>query len=889
MKVNQSYRLNNGDQIMVREQYRHYQTNQMDYLIQQADGTKCIISQAELQILIQKRRTDQEKLALYIKYFAGRPDVYAQKWSNGRGYSPALKNWWAFYQARNDKAVQEKLPKNYAPYNTQVVHDQIASSDSYHHFGIYPLLDGDCTKLLVFDLDKHGAPVKPAETAKAIIATCQKYQIDCLPEISSSGDSYHVWIFFKEPIRALRARQLGKLILIETMVNSEAVDISCFDRMIPNQDRLPKKGFGNLIALPLKWSEVRQQRSIFTDSQLNPLPISQLFDRLAATKRYSDAEIRQKMRKMSQDMQLMPGQNHELNLATLKEFPNDIYGQINGEIQIKRQSLTRREQLSLLNLATFDNPEFVKKQRMRVPVWDIPSVLTAGRMDRNYLYLPRGVLDELKTYCHCHLVEHFTTVQPLQVKFSGQLRSEQEQAVENLAGHQLGMISAHTGFGKTVVGCALIARRHARTLIIVPTASIAKQWQQSAMQFLTIEDEPFEERTKTGRKVRKKKVELISGTRNHPSYLVDVVNIRKLTRMQETDRAVFYQNYGQIIVDECHHISATTFERVLVQANVRYIVGLTATPERNDGLENFMHYRCGEIYYQSKNEDNYLIQRYLYVRYTGFGESARSINNGRYAQLLSELSESHERNNLIVSDLRQALQEGRHILLLSERIKHLQILQDLLAPYLTDEQLCLITGRNNTGLAISDEEKPYVILSTNKYVGEGFDLPSLDTLFLTLPFSWEGNTKQYLGRLERGLSRKDELRVYDYVDIANDIFAKMYQKRVRVYKKLGYEFVKNNKWNNYAAVYYTDSEYLPVWQHDFTDALVIYLRLKQLDQIQIDLLNRLAREGKKVYLEVERAKHQELDKRLSSKININWCKRIGNNICVLDYLSLIHI
>ncbi|WP_267202258.1 TOTE conflict system archaeo-eukaryotic primase domain-containing protein [Limosilactobacillus kribbianus] len=883
MNINQTYTFNNGDQVTLKSQYHHYRTDQIDYLIQQSDGTEYIIGQTELQALIQKSRTDQEKLALYIKYFSGRPDVCAQKWSNGKGYSPALKNWWAFYQARNDKVAQEKLPKNYVPYNTQVVRDQITSSDPYHHFGIYPLLDNDCTKLLVFDLDQHGAPVKPAKTAKAIITTCRKYQIDCLPEISSSGNSYHLWLFFKEPIQAATARRLGKLILIEAMVNSEDVDISCFDRMIPNQNRLPKKGFGNLIALPLKWSEVQKQCSIFTDDQLRPLPISQLFDRLEATKRYTDAEIHQRMQKMSQDMQLMSGQNHELSLATIKQFPAAVYGRINGELQIERQSLTRQEQLSLLGLATFSNPEFVKKQRIRAPVWDIPSVLTAGRLDRSNLYLPRGVLGELEKHCRCHFDERFTSAKPLHVTFSGKLRPEQEQAVESVESHQLGMISAHTGFGKTVVGCALVARRHARTLIVVPTASIAKQWQQSAQQFLTIKDEPFEERTKTGRKVRKKKVELISGTRNRPSYLVDVVNIRKLTRMRETERGRFYQNYSQIIVDECHHISATTFEQVLVQANVRYIVGLTATPERNDGLEKFMHYRCGAIRYQSRAEDNYLIQRYLYVRYTGFGENAKSIQRGNYAQLLNELSENRERNNLIVNDLRQALQEGRHILLLSERIKHLRILRDLLAPYLSNSQLCLITGGKGTNLTIGNEEQPYVILSTNKYVGEGFDLPSLDTLFLTLPFSWKGNTKQYLGRLERGLLHKDELRVYDYVDIANDTFAKMYQKRVRVYKKQGYEFVKSKKWKNYAAVYYTNSEYFQVWQQDFAGAAVIYLRIKRLDQLQVDMLNRLSKEKKEIYLETEMAGQSELEKHLSRQISVNWCRRIGNNICVFDY------
>lgn len=877
MKPNHRYRLRNGDQVVIKEQLSHYQTQQIDYLINDQNGQNYIISQHEFQRLLVRQRTTSEKLALYSQYFSGRSDVYAQKWSNGKGYSPALKNWWAFYQTRHDKDAQNHLTKEYAPYTNQVIYDQITSNDQYHHYGIYPLLDDDCTRLLVFDFDKHGSPVNPTRITQAVLDTCRKYHVSCLSEVSSSGNSYHVWFFFSQPIKAQLARSFGKLILIETMLTSDDVDITCFDRMVPGQDRLPKKGFGNLIALPLKWSEVQSQRSTFVDERLQPLPPDQLFDRLANTKRYSAEELMELINMIVKDMQLLPGQNRIPNLSDVVDYPASISGYIAGEIFIERQKLTRREQLSLLGLATFNSPEFIKKQRMRAPVWNVPSTLTAGRIDGSYIRLPRGVFADLQEHCICHLRKQFSDPPKLKVSFKGELRTEQSVAVRKIGQHHLGMICAHTGFGKTVVGCALIAERSARTLIIVPTTNIAKQWQEAGMNFLVINDSPFAERTKHGRLVRKRKVEVITGARNHPSKLVDVVNIRKLTRMNPAERTALFQDYEQVIVDECHHISATTFEKVLVEANVHYIVGLTATPERNDGLEQFMHYRCGPIYYQGSEEEDYLIHRYLYPRYTNFGEEETADEAENYPQRINHLAENAERNQLIANDVKHVLAEKRHVLLLSERVKHLKELRKLLLRFVNREQLCLVTGSGNSEITIKNQRAAYIILSTSKYVGEGFDMSSLDTLFLTMPFSWRGNTKQYLGRLERGLADKDELRVYDYVDLADDTFAKMYQKRMRVYRKLGYEFVKSKKWNRYDSAYYTSRDYMAVWRHDLEQSTVVYMRLKHLTAQQVSLLNELAQDGKKVYLETV-----EEQPTLVGQISVRQ-RRVGTNLCIFDY------
>lgn len=875
-------RLNTGEFVTVINKLRHFHSNKLDFIVEDAQGVQYVISEKELSQLTVKKRSTDEKLRLYMEYFAGRTDVLAQKWSNGKGYSPALRNWYAFYQTRNNPENQQQLTKQYLPYTKKVVYDQISSSDAYHRYGIYPLLPNDCTKLLAFDLDKHTSTLDPDQATKSIVDTCSKYHLDCLPEISSSGNSFHVWIFFAEPIKAKLARQLGKLLLMSAMMDGEGVDLSCFDRLIPAQDHLPKKGFGNLIALPLKWSDVKDGKSIFTDRNLQPTDPDQLFDQLEKTKKYSGVEIENSVNQIIADLGLMPGVNQAFDLSQFQSFPKEVTGYIGGQLFIRRSNLTRKEQLALLGLATFQNPEFIKKQKMRMPVWDVPSMLTAGAIDGQYLCLPRGILNEIKVHSSCHLTTQFTEPSSLKVEFNGRLRPQQTEAVKALGDSQLGIICAHTGFGKTIVGCNLIAKRHLPTLIIVPTVNIARQWQQTALKFLSIDGEPFLEKTATGKKVKKQRVEIINGTRNHPSRLVDIVNIRKLGRMSSQERARFYQSYGQIIIDECHHISAVTFEKVLDEANVKYIVGLTATLERSDGLQRFVSYRCGQVKYQSSEEADVLIHRYLYTRYTSIGETEGFEPSLTYAKKVTLLENSGERNREIVGDAVNCLKQGRHILLLSTRVKHLQILAKMLRQSFTDCPIYLVHGgASQKELKIKDTKAAYILLSTNTYVGEGFDLPSLDTLFFALPFSWKGNTQQYLGRLERGLDKKDELRVFDYVDIADPMFGRMFQKRARVYKQDHYEFVAQDGKHSYRSAYLTKDDYLPIWLNDVRKGKEIVVTVKQVSRQLIETVNHLAMQGKKITVVL--AKKDEGQKlRFLSSVTIKSGSDLKSNVCVID-------
>lgn len=884
MKKGEILELNNGDTIKILEEFTFYGDKEQKFFrIVSKNGDESIISESELLRLQLKRRSTKEKLRLYRRYFNGRPDIVAQKWSNGKGYSPALTNWWDFYNLRNSKEAQSKLVKEYLPYTEKVIYDQIMSDDRYHRYGIYPLLKDDTTNLLVFDFDNHSSDNSPDDAAKAIIETCGKYKIKCLNERSSSGQGYHIWIFFSQPIKAELARGLGKLLLMEAISSSESLDFTSFDRMIPNQDHLPKRGFGNLISLPLKWSDIKNNCSTFVDDKLIPFPYHQIFDVLEATPQYSESQIRKFIQNIRQDRGILSNDFSFTAINENSDIPKEINGYIDGEINIQRTNLTHSQQLALLCLATFDNPEYIQKQRMRVPVWDIPSVLTLAKIDHQYIRLPRGLYGKLSSLSKCQFEEKFNDVPNLKVKFKGELRDSQIQAINRIANRNLGTICAHTGFGKTVVGCGIISKRQERTLIIVPTTSIAKQWKRSVKQFLKINDDPYEELTPKGRIVKKEKVEIISGSRNHPSNLIDIVSIQKLSRMTIDERKNFFIHYGQVIVDECHHIAANTFESILSVSSVKYIVGLTATPERKDGLENFVFYRCGEICYQSSDEELMpsIIQRYLYPRYSGVGELTYQRNSYSYAEKINNLSLNDERNQMIVQDVIACLKEGRHILLLSERVNHLKILQKLLLDKINKDRMYLVTSGNGD-LRNVDLQKPGIILSTSKFVGEGFDLPELDTLFLTLPFSWKGNTKQYLGRLERGLDQKDELRVFDYIDLTEDMFEKMYRKRLKVYQDSGYQIVVSSGINGYRTNYFGYRDYYDVWENDLHTADHIFVRCKKLGPHLISELNNLTKLGKTVNVEISEKEYADSKQQLLTS-NVESLSEVGNNICMFDH------
>ncbi|MDR2832293.1 MAG: DEAD/DEAH box helicase family protein [Streptococcaceae bacterium] len=670
------------------------------------------------------------------------------------------------------------------------------------------MLEGDKTKFIVLDFDKDQA----LTDVLAVIQSARKHQIELLIERSQSGVGIHLWLFFDEEIPAYLARKLGQLLLLDT-TNRTNTNLMSYDRMNPMQDSLPKDSFGNLIALPLKWENVQEGKSTFLDENLNLVPIQYLWQHLAMIYKYSLEEVNQLIEKLEIENPIQEYTKEPSKASTKVIYPEKIEVQLNGELKISKENLTRQEQISLMYLATFKNPEYYKRQSTRTTTWNVPRLITSATEDNHYIYLPRGLKETLKIYVDKVAIDNQQARgDSISVDFKGKLYPEQEEALVAILENEEGILCGRTGFGKTIIAANLISQRKTSTLILVQNQNLARQWKDQLLKFLDIKSEPFIEYTQKGRIKKKEKVGIISGSKLQQTKVIDVAMIQKLARLPKAKLQEFLSNYGQVIVDECHHIAAKSFEEVIKEAPAKFILGLSATPQREDGLTPINFMRLGEVIFESEkiSQDNLLIKNYLYPRYTSIGEIDRNFDHLGYSEQINFLAQSGERNKQITDDIQENYELGRTSLVLSERVEHLNILRDILEENM---KTFLLSGsqtkRQNQQIIseLKDEKQPFVLFATSKLVGEGFDLAQLDTLFLTLPFKAKGSHKQYLGRLQRDLQNKDELRVYDYVDISSGMFANMYQKRLKVYKEMEYIIAQDEATRKYQARLFSNIDY----------------------------------------------------------------------------------
>lgn len=807
--------LRNKKKIEVIESIPHLITKEIQYIVRTENGEQFIISQSDLEDLLPKIEfSKEEKIQLFLNYFQGRKDVYAKRWisKDRKGYVPHCGNEWTYQcpkKTQNNPRYDCNQCKNRAllPYdeNTVMKHIQNGQKDFY---GIYPMIDGDKTSFIVLDFDKADA----LKEATAVYKSAQNYQIDMLIERSQSGKGIHLWLFFEEAIPASLARNLGNLLLLDTTNHSET-NLMSYDRMIPMQDSLSKGSFGNLIALPLKGENVKEGKSIFLDNNFNAVPSRYLWQHLSSIDKYSLPEVNQLIEQLENENPIQEYTKEPAKTSAKVRYPQMIQIEKSGELIISKKGLTRKEQISLMYLATFKNPEYYKKQNSRIPTWDTPRLITSAREDSDFIYLPRGLEETLKVCVEeIEVLDNRNKGNEILVEFTGELYPEQEKALSSILENEEGILCARTGFGKTVVAADLIVFRKISTLVLVQNQNLAEQWQLQLLKFLNIDTEPFIEYTPKGRVKRKDKIGIIAGNKIQQTKVVDIAMIQKLARLSKEELKEFLSNYGQVIVDECHHIAAQSFEKVIRQASAKYVLGLSATPEREDGLTPINFMRLGKVIFESEktSQDNLLIKNFLYPRYTSIGEIDRGFEQLTYAEQLGFLSQSKERNQQIIEDVQENYRLGRTSLVLSERIEHLNALQSLF----DKEFSCFVlsghqTKKKNKQIIseLRKETQPFILLSTSKLVGEGFDLPQLDTLFLTLPFKARGSHKQYLGRLQRNLINKDELRVYDYVDISSGMFANMYHKRLKVYREMEYEVAEDEATRKYQSRLFSDYNY----------------------------------------------------------------------------------
>ena len=738
----------------------------------------------------------RKRIALFRSLFRGREDVYARRWEkddSGSGYAPAaVKDWKAINRSRPEerKKVDQKT-RRLLPMTDAVIENHLLGKETV---GVYPLLPDETCWFLAVDFDKKTWEYD----SQAFVETCQELSVPAALERSRSGKGGHIWIFFDRALSAITARKLGCVILTRTMERRHQVGLDSYDRFFPNQDTMPKGGLGNLIALPLQFAPRKSGNSVFIDSDFHPYHdqwqfLSTIRRMPADTAEEIVAEAQRKGDLIGVRMSIADdeGVQDPWTLpASRKRRERPIEGPLPRSVQIVRANLVYVEKKDLppamlnrlLRLAVFQNPEFYKAQAMRLSTYDKPRVIACGQEFAQHIAVPRGCLTETLALLEAHKIrpevrdERYAGA-AIEAEFQGQLRPFQEEAVAKITGYDEGILCAPTAFGKTAVAAWLIAKRKVNTLVIVHRQQLLDQWQERLGMFL---DLPA------------KSIGHIGGGKMDRTGCVDVAVIQSLYRKDEVKD--FVAEYGQVIVDECHHISAFTFEQVMRQVKAKYVVGLTATPTRKDGHHPIIYMQCGPVRFSMSARtmtETTPFEHKVTPRHTEF-RMAPDLTEVTIQDIYAALVDDASRNEMIANDIVGTIESGRCPLLLTGRTEHLQYFASKLAG--VAKHVFVLKGgmgkkqRRATAAALASvpEDESRVILATGSYIGEGFDDARLDTLFLAMPISWKGTLQQYVGRLHRLHDNKRFVQVYDYVDNCVPMLVRMYERRLRGYAAIGY-------------------------------------------------------------------------------------------------------
>src|SRR3989339_74448 len=639
---------------------------------------------------------------------------------------------------------------------------------------------------------------------------CTENNIPIAVERSRSGNGAHIWIFFEEPVSATIARKLGSSLLTCVMNNRHEISFKSYDRLFPSQDIMPKGGFGNLIALPLQGYARRLGNSVFIDEKVVPYPDQWAY--LSEIKKMSLDEVQEKIEVLSNENELgvlvkaeeetKPWEKKKAEQKLSKtDFPEVVTIVKANMLYLEKVVIAQKALTRIKRLAAFKNPEFYKAQAMRLPTYDKPRIIFTLDETEKYLGIPRGCEDALIKLLNDanvpYVVDNKTNEgKRIKVKFNGELNADQKPANSALLKHDLGVLSATTAFGKTVIGANLIASRKTNTLILVHTQALLTQWQKALLQFLSINEPlPKQPIKKKGRKKKHSIIGLLGGGKNTLTGIVDVAIMQSLINKQEVKEMV--KDYGMVIVDECHHVPAFNFEKILKTINAKYVYGLTATPIRQDGHHPIIFMQCGPIRYAvdaKAQAEKRPFDHFIIPRFTSFKKPlSQDEKNWHITQIYQSISDDELRNRQIANDILKSLEAGRTPLVLTERASHVNALAKMLSKECANVIPLIGSASQKEKREIMQrlhsipKEDPLVIVATGKYVGEGFDYPRLDTLFLVMPVAWKGTITQYAGRLHRLYEDKKEVLIYDYVDIHVPVLERMYHKRVKGYAQIGYK------------------------------------------------------------------------------------------------------
>lgn len=709
-----------------------------------------------------------EKLELIRSLFGARSDVYAQRWENqntGRsGWSPAVRGGWS---------NKRRATKDYLPLTDDVFASHLRGNAT---IGIYPLLPGDTCTLLACDFDDGSW----ALDALAFLDECHAADVPAVLERSRSGEGAHVWVFFDQPVAATAARAMGMGLLRKAMTKRAELDLASYDRFFPSQDFMPKGSFGNLIALPLHGERATQGCTVFLDpTTMEPWPDQWAF--LSSVSRLSsDAVVA--LADTLRSVEAGPG----LSLADLADAdgpkpPPAIDAQITGMLSLRRAGLPPALVAGLKHLGSLANPEFYEKERMRFSTWDTPRFIRCYREDLEWLHLPRGLLEQITELIDAagsrlDLTDKRPDHEHIALEITTALRPHQRAAVDAVVDHELAVIVAPPGSGKTVTACAVIAHHRQPTLILVDRKPLLAQWRDRLGEHLGLAEDD---------------IGIIGDGKDTPTGIVDVAMIQSLARRDRPDDV--FARYGLVVVDECHHLPAVSFETCVRTAPTRRWLGLTATPYRRDGLEGIIALQCGPTRHETRPGDiteTSLVQRRLVVHATGFvlDDDTASIQ-----AVFGALADDERRTAQICADVSAAAAAGRTCLVLTQRTSHIDAIcaeldraghhAHVLKGGLGKKALAAV----HDAMAAPPGDTGIVVVATGSYLGEGFDWPELDTLFLAFPIAFKGRVVQYVGRLLRAHGNKHDVELHDYLDEHVTVLARMHTKRLPAYRTLGFD------------------------------------------------------------------------------------------------------
>lgn len=757
---------------------------------------------------ITNQSSQEEKITLFRSLFHGREDVYPRRFESMKtgkqGYQPVCQNEWIRGICEKPKIRCEDCGhREFLPVTDQVMRNHLQGFDPQERMGrnftigVYPMLPDETCWFLAADFDK----ATWQEDARAFLETCSMHNVPAALERSRSGNGGHIWMFFVEPIPAALTRQTGTFLLSQTMEHRPEIGLDSYDRFFPSQDTLPRGGFGNLIALPLQKKPRENDNSVFVNDHF--VPYEDQWTYLATLRRMTQAEVDAVVKCAEKQDELlgirlpvtdedddrpwaMPPSRKHKEPPVVGPLPERLDLVMGNQIYVPKAELTPSLRNRLIRLAAFQNPDFYQAQGMRLSTYGKPRIISCCEEFPKHLGLPRGCMEELTTlleslHIKANLTDERNTGTRLEVQFQGTLRSEQQQAADSLLQHEMGVLAASTAFGKTVVAAYLIAKRQVNTLVVVHRRQLLDQWVQALSQFLGISP---------------KAIGQFGGGKHKSNGNLDVAMIQSLIQKGVVSDIV--GNYGYLIVDECHHISAVSFEQVVRQSKAKYLTGLSATVTRKDGHQPIIFMQCGPLRYKVNDRDQADKRPFdhkVIVRQTKFQlpPHLQNIATQSIQEIYSALEKDDDRNQMIVEDVVAAVQENRFPVLLTERREHLETLAELLNTRVAH----VFVMKGGMGKKQRQELKDQisnlpanqsrVILATGRYLGEGFDDDRLDTLFLALPISWRGTLTQYAGRLHRLNTAKKEVIIYDYVDFQVPVLARMHSKRRAGYKAIGYE------------------------------------------------------------------------------------------------------